>query len=179
MWHTAPATGVERAVPSNLPQRVNPPLAWTGEPPSPLDRPELYEGLLLRRSLAFVTDACLLIAVIVLIWIFNILTFFIFTALVVLISAAPMFLIYDVATVGGAASATLGMRLFGVQVRSWDGARPGYLQAFIASALFWLLVPLTGGLILIVALFSNRRRHAHDLLSGTVVIRTLEGMTPP
>lgn len=162
---------VERAVPSNLPQRVNLPLEWSGEPPTPLDRPELYEGLLWRRSLAFFADACLLIAVVLLFWIFNILTFLIFTAILIFLWAAPLFLIYDVATVGGEASATLGMRLFGVQVRSWDGARPGYLQAFIASALFWFLVPFTGGLILIAAVFSNRRRHVHDLLSGTVVIR--------
>jgi uncharacterized RDD family membrane protein YckC len=31
-------------------------------------------------------------------------------------------------------------------------------------------VPLTGGLILVIAPFSDRRRHVHDMLSGTVVI---------
>jgi uncharacterized RDD family membrane protein YckC len=162
-------------VPSNLPERIDAPFDWTGEPPDPLDRPEFYDGLLWRRSLAFCVDSFLLCAAFVLLWVFNILTLLIFTALIFLVSALPVFVIYDTLTVGSEASATLGMRLLGLQVRSWDGAYPGYLQAFIASALFWFLVPLTGGLILLVAVFSNRRRHVHDLLSGTVVINARAG----
>ncbi len=162
-------------MPSNLPERIDAPFDWTGEPPDPLDRPEFYDGLLWRRSLAFCVDSILLTALVVLVWIFNILTFFILTALIFVLWAAPLFVIYDTLTVGGEVSATLGMRLLGLQVRSWNGARPAYLQAFIASALFWFLVPLTGGLILLVAVFSNRRRHVHDLLSGTVVINARAG----
>jgi len=162
-------------VPSNLPERIDAPFDWVGEPPDPLDRPEFYDGLLWRRSLAFCVDSFLLTAAVVLFWIFNILTLFIFTAVIFLLWAAPLFVIYDTLTVGGESSATFGMRLFGLQVRSWDGVYPSYLQAFIASALFWFLVPLTGGLILLVAVFSNRRRHVHDLLSGTVVINARAG----
>ncbi|MPY74325.1 MAG: RDD family protein [Alphaproteobacteria bacterium] len=162
-------------MPSNLPERIDAPFDWAGEPPDPLDRPEYYDGLLWRRSVAFCVDACLLFAVVVVFWLFNILTFFIFTAVIFLIWAAPLFVIYDVATIGGSASATFGMRLLGLQVRAWDGGRPTYLHALIASALFWFLVPLTGGLILLVAPFSNRRQHVHDMLSGTVVINARAG----
>jgi uncharacterized RDD family membrane protein YckC len=171
-------------VPSNLPQRVDAPYDWTSEPPDPLDRPEFYDGLLWRRSIAFCVDSFLLCAAVVLLWVFNLLTLFLFTALILLVLALPLFVIYDTVTVGSASAATFGMRLLGLQVRSWDGAYPGYLQAFIASALFWFLVPLTGGLILLVAVFSNRRRHVHDLLSGTVVINARAGaavrvLSPP
>ena len=62
------------------------------------------------------------------------------------------------------------MRLLGLQVRTWDGQKPGYLHALISSCLFWFLVPASSGLILLVAPFSNRRRHVHDMLSGTVVV---------
>lgn len=157
-------------MPANLPERIDAPFDGTGGPPDPLDRPELYDGLLWRRSLAFLVDASLLFAAIMVFWMFNILTFLLLTGIILFLWAAPLFILYDTLAVGGSAAATFGMRLLGLQVRTWDGSRPGYLHAFIASALFWFLVPLTSGLILVVAPFSDRRRHVHDMLSGTVVI---------
>jgi uncharacterized RDD family membrane protein YckC len=157
-------------VPANLPERTDAPFDGTGGPPDPLDRPELYDGLLWRRSLAFLADGFLLFAAVMVFWMFNFLTFFLLTGIILFLWAAPLFVLYDTITVGGSASATFGMRLLGLQVRAWDGSRPGYLHALISSALFWFLVPLTGGLILVIAPFSDRRRHVHDMLSGTVVI---------
>lgn len=153
------------------------PFDWTGEPPNPLDKPGYYEGLLWRRSVAFCVDAMLLVAAVIALWLINFLTFFIFTALILFFWAAPLFIAYDTATIGSNASATFGMRLLGLQVRTWDGQRPGYLHALISSCLFWFLVPFTGGLILLVAPFSDRRRHFHDMLSGTVVINAKAGET--
>jgi uncharacterized RDD family membrane protein YckC len=168
----------EGDVTTNLPERIEAPADRNGEIPDPLERPELYDGLLWRRSVAFFVDATLLFAVIVLLLLFNLFTLFVFAGLIIPLIAAPLFVIYDTVTVGGSASATLGMRLMGVQVRSWDGERPSYLHALIASALFWFLVPLTGGLILLVAPFSDRRRHVHDMLSGTVVVNARTGGLP-
>lgn len=159
-------------MPANLPDRIDAPFGWNSQPPDPLDRPELYDGLLWRRSIAFLVDVCLLTAFMMVLWLFNLLTFLILTAVLFMIWAAPLFIAYDTATIGGSASATLGMRLLGVAVRTWDGQKPGYLHALISSCLFWFLVPFTGGLILLVAPFSDRRRHVHDMLSGTVVVRT-------
>jgi uncharacterized RDD family membrane protein YckC len=165
-------------VTTNLPERIDEPTGRDGEIPEPLDRPELYDGLLWRRSIAFCIDAALLLGVMLVLMVFNLFTFFIFAGLIFLIWAAPLFVIYDTLTVGSEASATFGMRLMGVQVRSWDGGRATYLHALIASALFWFLVPLTGGLILLAAPFSDRRRHVHDMLSGTVVINARAGGLP-
>jgi uncharacterized RDD family membrane protein YckC len=159
-------------VPANLPDHIDTPFGWNNQPPNPLDRPELYDGLLWRRSFAFLVDFCLMIALMMVVWLFNILTFFIFTALIFMVWAAPLFIAYDTAMIGGSGSATVGMRLLGIEVRAWDGQKPSYLHAFLSSCLFWFLVPFTGGLILLVAPFSNRRRHVHDMLSGTVVVRT-------
>jgi len=63
------------------------------------------------------------------------------------------------------------MRLFDLQVSTWNGGKPGYLQALLQTAAFYVTVGLTSGLILIWALFNNRRRCLHDLLCGTVVHR--------
>lgn len=163
---------------SNLPDRMDAAFGGTGAPPDPMDRPGYYEGLLWRRSLAFCVDAAVMFAAVMALWLINFLTFFIFTALILFFWAAPLFVAYDTATVGSSGSATLGMRLLGLQVRTWDGQKPGYLQALISSCLFWFLVPFTGGLILIVAPFSDRRRHVHDMLSGTVVINTSAKTAP-
>lgn len=175
-WHVI--LEEDPTVPTNLPEPIDAPFRWTQEPPNPLDRPEYYDGLLWRRSVAFCVDAGLLIGVVIAFWIFNILTFFIFTALIFLVWAAPLFVVYDTATIGSRAAATFGMRWLNLEVRTWDGGMPGYLHAFISSALFWLLTPLTGGLILLVGVFSDRRRQVHDYLSGTVVINTKADRMP-
>ena len=39
------------------------------------------------------------------------------------------------------------------------------------TAVFYVTVPLTSGLILLVALFTEKNRTLHDLLSGTIVVR--------
>ena len=82
---------------------------------------------------------------------------------------------YHTLTIGGAASATLGMRLFGLEVRVWNGGKPGYLQALLHTAVFYVTVSFTGGLILLWALFNNRGRCLHDILCGTLVIRRPAG----
>jgi uncharacterized RDD family membrane protein YckC len=62
------------------------------------------------------------------------------------------------------------MQFMGIEVRSLNGARPNLLQAFAMTALFYLSVAVTTSLILLVALFNDRRRCAHDILSGTIVV---------
>ena len=57
-------------------------------------------------------------------------------------------------------------------VITWTGGRPDNLQAFLMSALFWAIHPLTGWLIAAVALLNPRWRCAHDFLAGTVVVRS-------
>lgn len=153
-----------------LPEAMHADAAWSTEPPDPLDRPAFYDGVLWRRSLAFFIDANLLFGLVVVLVAFNLVTLFVFAGVLALVIALPVFLIYDTATVGSHRSGTLGMRWMGLEVRTWDGAKPTYPQAFVASALFWFLSPLTSWLILLWGLFDDRRRLLHDLLSGTVVI---------
>ncbi|MEK9971546.1 MAG: RDD family protein, partial [Ferrovibrio sp.] len=104
----------------------------------------------------------------------TIITFGLATPLLILI-AAVIPVAYHTLTIGGPGSATLGMRLFGLQVRVWNGGNPGYLQAFLHTVVFYMTTSFTGGLILLWPLFSNRRRCLHDQLCGTVVLRRRPG----
>ena len=68
--------------------------------------------------------------------------------------------------------ATLGQSLMGLRVISTtDPTGPGWVQALISVVLFYAGLMLTSGLILIWALFDDRKRCLHDILSGTRVVR--------
>lgn len=142
----------------------------------PFSDPEQFDGLLWRRCLAYFIDLCILLGLLlvykVALVFFTVITFGLATPLLVLLAAAiPV--AYHTLTIGGPGSATLGMRLFGLQVRVWDGGKPGYIQALLHTAVFYVTTSFTGGLILLWPLFSNRRRCLHDQLCGTMVVRRL------
>ncbi len=152
---------------------------WQEVPPDPLDYPEFYEGIVLRRVLAHLLDlfliTLLLMALAVFFFVLGILSLGLLWLPV--LAASPLIVVaYDALQVGGRRSATLGMRAFGLEVRSWSGARPELAQAVLRALLFWGLAYMTATLlmwlVLGVAFFDARRRCLHDCLSGTVVIRT-------
>lgn len=136
--------------------------------------PTLFDGVLWRRVAAYLIDITVLVAVLLLykiaVGLLVVVTFGLLAPLLILIGAAiPA--AYHTLTVGGARSATLGMRACGLEVRIWNGGKPGYLQALLHAAAFYVTVGFTGGLILLWPLFSNRSRCLHDLVCGTVVVR--------
>ncbi len=141
----------------------------------PLVHPRLYEGVAVRRTLAFFVDMILVgilifmasIAAIVL----SIMSFGLLAIPAVVFGTMVIGVLYDVFTIGGPASATPGMRLFGLKVINWSGGRPDTLQAFLMSALFWAIHGITGWLAVIVVFLNPRWRCAHDFLAGTVVVR--------
>jgi uncharacterized RDD family membrane protein YckC len=144
--------------------------------PDPDTFPEVYEGILPRRVLAYLVDlvcigaiaaaAAILFAVL---WLLSL--GLLGPLLWLLFCLVP--LAYHTILLAGPHSATLGMRLFDLELRSVTGERPGLLQALAQTALFYISVGATGSLILLVALFNRRRRTLHDWLSGTVMVRTL------
>ncbi len=135
--------------------------------------PELYDGILLKRVLAYAVD---LVIMGLLLWagwlalgVAAVVTLGLLWPLMGLygLVLAPC---YHGFLVGGANSATLGMRLFRIHVRAQDGRPPTLIQAFLMSILFYATVPTTTLLILLVVFLNKRRRTLHDLLSGTVVL---------
>lgn len=148
-------------------------VAWRGEPPEPFAAPEYYHGVLVRRVFAYWVDlVCigLLIALAwIVCWMLAIASLGLLSPLLLILGLIPV--LYHTLTIGGPHSATPGMRLTGVGVRSWTGARPGYLQAFVQTLLFYVTVYPTWCLVLLIALFDRRRRTLHDMMAGTLVIR--------
>jgi len=139
----------------------------------PLLHPELYEGVALRRMLAFAVDLAIIGAVLFVPWMIAMFVFVISIGLIALpmaLGSVLFVVLYDVLTVGGPASATPGMRAFGLKVIAWSGAKPDNLQALLMSALYWAISSWSV-LPLAVALLNPRWRCAHDFLSGTVVVR--------
>jgi uncharacterized RDD family membrane protein YckC len=78
---------------------------------------------------------------------------------------------YDTVLIGGQSSATFGMRLLGIEVRSRNGGRPYWIQALIFSLLFHATMAIFWGVPLLICFFNSRRRTAHDFLANTVVVR--------
>ncbi len=136
--------------------------------------PELFAGILGKRIMAFLIDWVLLaVATVFLTIILAILGIFTLGLLWGLIGpAAPlMWLAYFTFTIGSPTSATPGMRFMGIEVRTWDGARPSYLQAALQAIVFYATW-VTAVFLLLVPLFNSRRRGLHDYLVGTVVINS-------
>jgi uncharacterized RDD family membrane protein YckC len=151
----------------------------------PATEPELFRGVLTRRAIAFLIDlvilsvpvivACLFIAV------FGVVTLGLGWALFWLVSPASMIwaLVYYGATLGGPHSATLGMRMMDLEMRTWYGA-PGYFVLGAMHAfLFWVSVSCLSPFVLLVGLFNGRRRLLHDMLLGTVVINNSVRIAAP
>ena len=161
---------------NSLPARPNPvPTAhgWTGDAPDPMCAPELYDGVLWRRALAFLVDLFLLGFVYLAIGFLAMLaTALTFGALAPLQAAVMALLpsIYAAATIHWF-GATPGMRALGLAVRDWRGRACGLAQGFLMAVVFYASFGLTSGLILLVPLFSDRRRTVHDMLAATVVVR--------
>lgn len=141
-----------------------------GDTPEHLDNEDLYEAIVWRRIVAFFID-WIIIGMILLS--LGILTFFTL-GLIPFYALTPVIPIaYHSWLIGSDRSATFGMQMMGIEVRGVDGERPGFFQAFVMTAIFYLSVTFTGSLILIVALFTDRNRCLHDFLSGTIVVNTL------
>lgn len=142
----------------------------------PMRNPELFEGVLARRILAFFIDVFVIAAPVVLaavfIFFFGIVTFGLGWALYWLLSPGTVIwaLLYYAVTLGAPASATLGMRLMDIEMRTWYGAPCYSVLGAVHPILFWLSVSILTPLVLVVALFNERRRLLHDLVLGTVVI---------
>jgi len=156
--------------------------AWrsdAGVPPHAFDpwlQPELFRGVLTRRVVAFLIDLIVLSIPVVLavlfIAVFGLITLGLGWVLFWLVSPASIIwaLLYYGALLGGPHSATLGMRVMDLELRTWYGA-PGYfLLGAMHAVLFWISVSVLSPLVLLIGLFNGRRRLLHDIVLGTVVI---------
>lgn len=146
---------------------------WHGEPPSLASAPDLYRGVMIRRTLAYLVDV-LIIAVLGLglgfvLSIVGLLSFGLLSPLAVAVMALwPLaYHSFFIAT----RAATPGMALFDLELRDWHGGPVEPLQAVLVVVLFYVTVSLTVWLVLIVVLLNDRSRALHDILASTLMVR--------
>jgi uncharacterized RDD family membrane protein YckC len=142
----------------------------------PMSQPELFRGVLTRRAFAFLIDVLVLsvpvILAVIFIAVFGVVTLGLGWALFWLVSPATVIwaLLYYGASIGGPHSATVGMRVMDLELRTWYGA-PGYfVLGAMHAVLFWISISVLSPLVLLVGLFNGRRRLLHDFVLGTVVV---------
>jgi uncharacterized RDD family membrane protein YckC len=152
-----------------------------GAPPyehafDPYLEPDLFRGVLTRRVIAFIIDLIVLFVPVALgylfIAVFGLITLGLGWALFWLAWPATVIwaVVYYGVTLGGPHSATLGMRVMDLELRTWYGA-PGYFMLGAAHAvLFYISISVLSPFILLIGLFNARRRLPHDIVLGTVVI---------
>ena len=142
----------------------------------PATQPELFEGVLARRVVAFVIDFVIIAIPVVLaamfIFAFGIVTLGLGWVLYWLLPPGSVIwaLVYFGVTLGGPRSATIGMRTMDLEMRTWYGAPAYFVLGAVHAIVFWFSVSALTPFILLVAFFNERRRLLHDILLGTVVI---------
>jgi uncharacterized RDD family membrane protein YckC len=144
----------------------------------PATNPELFEGVLARRCVAFLID----IVIIAIPVVFAALFIFIFGLVTLGLGWALYYLLYPGAVVwavlyygftfGSPASATLGMRVMDIEMRTWYGAPAYFVLGAVHAVVYWVSVSFLTPFILLVAFFNDRRRLLHDILVGTIVINS-------
>jgi uncharacterized RDD family membrane protein YckC len=142
----------------------------------PVANPELFEGVLARRVVAFVIDliviAIPLAVAAILILIFGLLTLGLGWMLFWLLSPASVVwaIVYFGVTLGSPASATIGMRAMELEMRTWYGAPAYFVLGAMHAVVFWVTVSFLTPFVLLVGLVNQRRRLLHDFTIGTVII---------
>lgn len=141
----------------------------------PVDDWRAYRSVRTRRVLAFFVDYALVlllcIPVAVLIFFIGVFTlglgFWLYSILFALV-ALP----YVGLTMGGPAQATPGMRLMGIRIARLDGGQVDPLLAMVHAVFFWAGNVILTPLVLLATFLLDRKRLLHDMLLGTVVMRS-------
>lgn len=144
----------------------------------PYLQPDLFRGVLTRRAIAFLIDLVVLSIPVVLavlfIAVFGLITLGLGWALYWLVSPASVIwaLVYYGSSLGGPHSATIGMRVMDLEMRTWYGAPSYFLLGAMHAVLFWISVSVLSPFVLLIGFFNGRRRLLHDMVLGTVVVNT-------
>jgi uncharacterized RDD family membrane protein YckC len=133
-----------------------------------------FDGVLSRRIFAFLIDYLVMTIVIAVlaavIGVLGILTFglaWLLYAVLVPIVVVP----YVAFSLGGRDQATPGMKAMDLKIVKDDGTNVDTLIATVHLVLFWVFNTVLTPFVLLLALFTNRKRALHDILLNTSMQR--------
>lgn len=142
--------------------------------PCPHDDAQFYEGVAIRRLVAFLIDVCIsaliMTAIAVVGFVAGFLTFGLGWIVAFLLFVSADFL-YRWMTIS-AGSATWGMVICGIELRDRRGERLDPGQALVHTAAYYISVALGVPILLnlLIMIVSPHRRLIHDFVLGTVMI---------
>lgn len=146
--------------------------------PPPIIDARALEGVRSRRVMAFLVDYVIIglfvMLAAVVVFFLGILTLGAGWLLYAILAPAVA-AIYVWTTLGGPEQATIGMRVLNLKIERLDGTPIDGLTAVFHTMLFWAFNAVLTPLILLATLFLDYKRTLHDLLLGTVVVRTDNG----
>lgn len=142
--------------------------------PDPVSNPELFQGLLARRAVAYLIDLVILglmafvVAIVGLV--LGLFTFGLgWLAIPVLLVLGTFG--YYAATLGSPARATVGMQMMDIVLTPARGAPLDGWAILIHPIVFWLTVWISWPFAILFALFTPRQQLLHDLITGTLMVR--------
>lgn len=141
--------------------------------PDPATAPELFEGLLTRRVVAYLIDVVIIGALTALLIAVGLVVGFLTLGLgwLLLPLALPLaIVVYYSATLGSPRRSTIGMGLMDIVLVPVNGRLDG-LAILIHPIVFWITVWVAWPFSLAFALFTPRRQMLHDLVTGTQMLR--------
>ena len=141
----------------------------------PAAKPEYFETVLRRRIFAFLVDASIVLALslalYVAVLILGVVTLGVAWLLLGLVFPAVA-LGYNAITLGQPQSATIGMRIFELEMRTWYGAPCYALLGAFHALLFYISIMIFTPFVLLLTIFNGRKRTLHDFFAGTIVVNT-------
>jgi uncharacterized RDD family membrane protein YckC len=83
-------------------------------------------------------------------------------------------IVYFGVTLGGPRSATIGMRVMDLEMRTWYGEPTYFVLGAMHAIGFWFTMTFFTPFILLVCFFNRRRRLLHDIVLGTIVVNNAD-----
>lgn len=141
--------------------------------PDPKTSPELFDGVLTRRVMAYLIDLVVISAISLLFLMLTIVAGFLTLGLAWIslpfIVPVAVFLYY-VVTLGSSRRATYGMQFCDLVLTPVSGPPLEGWKALLHPFVFWVTIWIFWPLLL-VGLFTQRRQLIHDMITGTLMLR--------
>jgi uncharacterized RDD family membrane protein YckC len=140
-----------------------------------LTDPRRFDGVLLRRFCAAGMDFVIAFVLSSVLWLANcmatIATLGLLSLPALLLAPVVIHVAMSTYLMAGENGGTIGMRAFGLRVVNLEGRKIDHVQAFLMASMYFATMTLFFP-VLAVGFFTARSRLLHDIVVGTVVIRS-------